>query len=236
MATLGFGKRVPPKHRATPGTRKRDAAPPARSGAHAAPGTVATMPREEPDVLAMPEATPAPAPSRPASPMAPEKPAGQVLVEEEPAAPVEPEEVPLPAADPSPLRVLIVDDNEDVRGLLRIAFARADIEVVGAARHPREALGVAQTDKPDLVLLDVNLPETGGLDLLALLREQAPQVRVVMFSATCGSQVTETAMQRGAMGFVEKGVAMKSVIAHLHRVAQAPEGEAVLPFPLKVYS
>jgi CheY-like chemotaxis protein len=233
MATLGFGKRLPPKHRGTPGTRKRDAAPTPRSGSHAAPAPVATVSFEEPAILATHAATPTPAPSGPASPMAPEKPAGQVLVDEEP---VDMAELPMPTDDPTPLRVLIVDDNEDVRGLLRIAFARADIEVVGAAHGSREALAIAQQDKPDLILLDVNLPGAGGLDLLPLLGEHAPQSRVVMFSATCGAQVTETAMARGAMGFVEKGVAMKNVIAHLHLVAQASEGEAVLPFPLKVYS
>ena len=74
-----------------------------------------------------------------------------------------------------------------------------------------------------------------GLDLLPLLREHCPQARVVMFSAQCTTQVTETAMQRGAVGFVEKGVSMKNVVAHLHAVAHAPEGQVVEPFPLKVY-
>jgi CheY-like chemotaxis protein len=163
------------------------------------------------------------------------------------AAPVAPEVAPVtparsaarpdaPAggqADPSFLRVLIVDDNEDVRGLLRIAFARADIGVVGAAGDSREALALAQHEQPDLVLLDVNLPGIAGLDILPLLREHCPRTRVVMFSAQCNPAVTEAAMDRGAMGFVEKGVSMKSVIAHLRDVAKAPEGQAVQPFPLR---
>jgi DNA-binding NarL/FixJ family response regulator len=156
-----------------------------------------------------------------------------------PAAPVsvsEPAPEPEPrAADPAPLRVLVVDDNEDVRGLLRIAFSRADIDVIGSAADSREALAMAQHDRPGIILLDVNLPEVNGLDVLPLLREHCPHSRVVMFSAQCGSHVTETAMQRGAVGFVEKGVSMKKVVAHLHEVVRTPEGQVVQPFPLRVY-
>jgi DNA-binding NarL/FixJ family response regulator len=168
--------------------------------------------------------------------MAPEKPAGQVSVVEVPAARVEMAEAPLTSdPDAGPLRVLVVDDNEDVRGLLRIAFARAEVEVVGAVGDSREALAMAQRDRPGIILLDVNLPGVGGLDLLPLLREHCPQARVVMFSAQVGDQVTETAMQRGAVGFIEKGVPMKNVVAHLNEVVRAPERHVVQPFPLKVY-
>jgi DNA-binding NarL/FixJ family response regulator len=131
--------------------------------------------------------------------------------------------------------VLVVDDNEDVRGLLRIAFARNGIEVVGAAGDFRQALAIAGQDQPGLILLDVNLPEVAGLDLLPELRERCPQGRVVMFSAQISPQVTEQARQRGAVGFVEKGVSMKNVVAHLQEVAAAAEGAVVEPFPLRVY-
>ena len=162
--------------------------------------------------------------------MSPALPAAPVSVSEPPPEP-EPQ-----AADPGTLRVLVVDDNEDVRGLLRIAFARADIEVVGSAGDSREALAMAQHDRPGIILLDVNLPEVAGLDVLPLLRQHCPQARVVMFSAQCSTQVTETALERGAVGFIEKGVSMKNVVAHLQAVARAPEDQVVLPFPLRVYT
>ncbi len=231
MAT--FGNRVEPRHRATPGARKRVTAPAPRAGSHAAP--VAQAPDAAPatDALAQlplqPNAAPAPAAPELETPMSPELPAVPVSVREPTQ---EPEPV---TADPGHLRVLVVDDNEDVRGLLRIAFARADIEVVGSAGDSREALAMAQHDRPGIILLDVNLPEVAGLDVLPLLREHCPQARVVMFSAQCSTQVTETALERGAAGFVEKGVSMKKVVAHLHEVARAPEGQVVQPFPLRVY-
>ncbi len=221
MAT--FSKRVQPKHRATPGDR-RTTAPAPRPGSHAAPVSVESV---------------APAPLSPPPPAAaPAQPAPELeaqLSAELPAAPVSVSEPEPPATDAGPLRVLVVDDNEDVRGLLRIAFARADIDVVGAAGDSTEALAMARHDRPGIILLDVNLPQVAGLDLLPQLREQCPQAKVVMFSAQCSSHVTETAMQRGAVGFVEKGVSMKSVVAHLHEVARAPEARIVEPFPLKVY-
>jgi CheY-like chemotaxis protein len=225
MAT--FGKRVQPKHRATPGDRRRTTAPAPRPGSHADPASAETM---APAPLSPPPpASPAPVPAQPAPELETK------LSAELPAAPVSVREPEPPATDTGPLRVLVVDDNEDVRGLLRIAFARADIDVVGAAGDSREALAMARHDRPGIILLDVNLPEVAGLDLLPQLREQCPQSKVVMFSAQCSSHVTETAMQRGAVGFVEKGVSMKSVVAHLHEVSRAPEARVVEPFPLKVY-
>jgi CheY-like chemotaxis protein len=223
MAT--FGKRVQPKHRADPGTRRDETTPPApRPGSHAAP--VAPAPEAAaPAPLSPPPVAPTPAAPELEAPVSPELPAAPVSVSE-------PEP---PTIETGPLRVLVVDDNEDVRGLLRIAFARNDIQVVGCAGDSREALAIAQHDRPGIILLDVNLPEVAGLDLLPQLREQCPRARVVMFSAQCSSQVTETAMQRGAVGFVEKGVSMKNVIAHLHEVARAPETQVVEPFPLRVY-
>ena len=224
MAT--FGKRVPPKHRADPGERKGMSSPPApRPGSHtaAAPVDSPALPVEH---TLNPPATPAPAAPELEAPISSELPAAPVSVSE-----------PEPTVTHSaPMRVLIVDDNEDVRGLLRIAFARSEIEVVGAAGDSREALAMAQHDRPRLILLDVNLPEVAGLDLLPLLRQHCPQARVVMFSAQLGNQVVETAMERGAMGFIEKGVSMKNVVTHLHAVANAPEGQAVEPFPLRVYA
>lgn len=221
MAT--FGKRVQPKHRADPSTRREVTPPAPRPGSHAAPAAPAPDAAEAP--VLPPASTPAPAAPELETPAAPELPAAPVSVSE-------PEP---PSRETRTLRVLVVDDNEDVRGLLRIAFARNDIQVVGTAGDSREALAMAQHDQPGIILLDVNLPEVAGLDLLPLLREQCPQARVVMFSAQCTNQVTETAMQRGAVGFVEKGVSMKNVVAHLQEVADAPEGQIVEPFPLKVY-
>ena len=224
MAT--FGKRVQPKHRADPGERKRLSPGAPRPGSHAAaaPVDAPVLPAEH---ATQPPPTPAPAAPELETQMSPELPAAPVSVSE-------PEQPVIDAAPP--MRVLIVDDNEDVRGLLRIAFARSEIEVVGAAGDSREALAMAQHDRPGIILLDVNLPEVPGLDLLPMLRERCPQARVVMFSAQLGGQVLETAMERGAMGFIEKGVSMKNVVAHLNAVANAPEGQAVEPFPLRVYA
>jgi CheY-like chemotaxis protein len=243
MAT--FGKRVQPKHRATPGARKRESTEPPRGGAHAAPVSAGPVVPATDDVPVAPapvaQAPVAPAPD--AVPVTPEPPAvlaAPAHVLETPVAP-ELSAAPVSVADPEPtadfgtLRVLIVDDNEDVRGLLRIAFDRAEIDVIGSASDSREALTMAQHYRPGIILLDVNLPDVGGLDLLPQLRDHCPQARVVMFSAQCSPQVIETAMQRGAVGFVEKGVSMKHVMAHLQDVARAPEAQVVEPFPLRVY-
>lgn len=254
MAT--FGKRVQPKHRASPGDRKREATSAARPGAHAASVSEPVAPpapdpvqvdslQVDPLQVGPARVEPAPIENRPvepphAGPPTPPPPVSPALEAPEtealPAAPVPASEPEPDPVDAGPLRVLIVDDNEDVRGLLRLALARAGVDVVGAAGDSHEALAMAQQDRPGIILLDVNLPQVAGLDLLPHLREHCPRARVVMFSAQCSDQVTETAMERGAVGFVEKGVSMKNVIEHLHLVARAPEAEVVQPFPLKAYA
>jgi CheY-like chemotaxis protein len=235
MAT--FGKRVQPKHRATPGTRKRVPTESPQGGAHAASVSAEPLAPATDDVpVAQAPVAQAPvAPEPPAALAAPAPAFETSLAPELASAPVSVTDLERPTADPGTLRVLIVDDNEDVRGLLRIAFDRADIDVIGSASDSREALAMAQHHRPGIILLDVNLPDVGGLDLLPQLRDHCPQARVVMFSAQCSPQVIETAMQRGAVGFVEKGVSMKHVMTHLQDVARAPEAQVVEPFPLRVY-
>ena len=81
------------------------------------------------------------------------------------------------------MRVLIVDDHTLVRaGIGRLLQALPDVDVVAEASNAQQALDMAEIHRPDLILLDLSLPDRSGLDLLPLLRESLPQTRVVMMS------------------------------------------------------
>ena len=102
-----------------------------------------------------------------------------------------------------PVRVLLVDDHPVVRTGLRALLAREpDLEVVGEAGNADEALAAAHAAAPDLIVLDVIMPGTSGIELLPLLGTEAPQARVLMLSVDDG--YVREALSAGANGYVLK--------------------------------
>jgi two-component system, chemotaxis family, protein-glutamate methylesterase/glutaminase len=105
------------------------------------------------------------------------------------------------------VRVLIVDDSVVIRRLLTdILSAETDIEVVGSAANASLALQRLATTNPDVVTLDVEMPDMSGLDLLAEIRRRQPKLPVIMFSSQTqrAAAVTLEALARGATDYVPK--------------------------------
>lgn len=109
-------------------------------------------------------------------------------------------------------RVLIVDDSAVMRhALTRALDIEPDLEVVGAAKHGREALELVSSLRPDVVTLDVEMPVMDGLETLDVMRVRHPEVPVVMFSTLTdeGAQVAIEAMARGAADYAMKPSGVK---------------------------
>jgi len=105
------------------------------------------------------------------------------------------------------IRVLVVDDSLVVRRIVTEELAsHPDIEVVGSAANGRSALEQMSQLHPDLVILDVEMPEMDGLTALTLMRQSFPQTRVIMFSSLTelGAAATLEALSRGACDFFTK--------------------------------
>jgi len=103
--------------------------------------------------------------------------------------------------------VLIVDDSALMRRSVKAILEKSDkIEVVGAARDGVDALAKARDLKPDLVTLDINMPNMDGLTCLAHLKEEHPAITVVMVSSLTdeGATATLEAIELGAIGYVAK--------------------------------
>ncbi|HKT47300.1 MAG TPA: response regulator, partial [Candidatus Acidoferrales bacterium] len=82
-----------------------------------------------------------------------------------------------------PRRVLIADDNASVRKVLRNYFAsRADLELCGEASNGREAIDLALAHKPDLLILDVVMPELNGIEVSGVLKDELPNARIILFT------------------------------------------------------
>ena len=111
------------------------------------------------------------------------------------------------------LRVLVVDDQADLRLLLRMQLEVDGHEVVGEAVDGSSALAQAQALAPQAVVLDRELPDGSGTDLLPGLRAASPGVRVVVFSADPAGR--EAAERAGADGFLLKGAPLAELSALL---------------------
>lgn len=104
----------------------------------------------------------------------------------------------------SPKRVVIVNDNESIRMVLRAIVRQAGLQVVGEARDGNGALEVIERCNPDLVCLDVLMPGRDGIEVLGELKRRHPHVRVLMITGKADRETVETMIREGASGIVVK--------------------------------
>lgn len=106
-----------------------------------------------------------------------------------------------------PIRVLIVDDHPMVaEGIQSILESYGDIEVVGAVSSGREAIARAEALVPDVILMDLNMPDVGGLSATEIIQERCPEIRVLILSMHDSPEYITTALSHGAVGYVLKDV------------------------------
>ncbi|MBI2306857.1 MAG: response regulator transcription factor [Rhodocyclales bacterium] len=121
---------------------------------------------------------------------------------------------------PLPIRVLLVDDHQLVRDGLRSRLGESEgIAVVGEAGTGSEALLLAARLQPDLVLLDIGLPDISGLDVAARLGDVAPNSRALMLSMYDNREYVVSALRAGACGYVLKDATSKEIVAAIRAVA-----------------
>jgi DNA-binding NarL/FixJ family response regulator len=125
-----------------------------------------------------------------------------------------------------PIRLLIADDHPVVRDGLRAMLAtQADMELVGEAATGTEAVTQARALRPDVVLMDLQMPGLDGPGAIATLREQAPEVRVLVLT-TYGTDADITrAVDAGAIGYLLKDAPREQLFAAIRSAAR---GESVL--------
>lgn len=112
----------------------------------------------------------------------------------------------------TPIRILVADDHPIVRdGLISILGTQADFEVVGKAGDGRETLEQVKTVKPDVLLLDLEMPQMDGVETLRHLRESRSPVRTIVFTAFDTDERIVSAVQAGAQGYLLKGVPREEI-------------------------
>ncbi|GAA1789360.1 response regulator transcription factor [Nocardioides hankookensis] len=129
-----------------------------------------------------------------------------------------------------PIRVLLVDDVVEVRRLVRTSLRfRGGFEVVGEAADGAEAVRLVAQLRPDVVVLDLGLPDIAGQEVLARIRAEAPATKVVVFS---GLETVDRAwIDANAEGYVLKDADLGYLVDLLESVGRANDAEAVLDLP-----
>lgn len=122
------------------------------------------------------------------------------------------------------VRVLVVDDHPAFRRALTSALRMVKgIEVAGEAGGGREATDRARKDEPDLVLMDLSMPDFDGIEAMRRIHEDRPGLPVVILTAHADPGVEKEAREAGASGFLAKGTALEDIVIVLH---EASEGAA----------
>ena len=117
------------------------------------------------------------------------------------------------------MKVLIVDDHPVVRaGLSRLLAIEPEVEVREAA-NGREALGALREQRPDVVILDLNLPGIGGLEVIARLKIADPAVQILVLSMHDDYIHVTRALQAGVAGYVSKNAPPEEILEAINRVA-----------------
>jgi len=110
------------------------------------------------------------------------------------------------------MRILIVDDSFYMRTMLKNMLTDAGYDVVGEAANGQQALEMAVATNPDLITLDVILPDNTGLDVLKGIRQQQPDAKVVMCSAVGQETIVNEAIENGALAYIVKPFSEERVL------------------------
>jgi len=133
-----------------------------------------------------------------------------------------------------PIRVMIVDDHSVVRtGLATYLEVQDDLELVGEASNGHEAIQRCETFRPDVVLMDLLMPELDGAAATRIIRERWPKTQVIALTSFQEKEQVQSALQAGAIGYLLKNVTMQELTqairaAHQGRSTLAQEAQQAL--------
>jgi len=108
--------------------------------------------------------------------------------------------------------VIVVDDDHLMREMLKFILRSEDYPVIGEASNGQDAIALCAKQKPDLVLLDINMPKMDGLQVLGEILKISPATMVLMVSAEATMDKVREAINKGAAGFVVKPLNVASVL------------------------
>ncbi|MEV2277007.1 response regulator transcription factor [Nocardiopsis sp. NPDC049922] len=125
-----------------------------------------------------------------------------------------------PLAPSAPIRVLVVDDHALFRrGLVSVLDVETDIDVVSEAGDGEEAMHLAAQHHPDVILMDVRMPQVGGIDACSRIREALPRVKFIMLTMSDEEVDLFDALKAGATGYLLKEIGVTDIAGAVRAIA-----------------
>jgi DNA-binding NarL/FixJ family response regulator len=125
---------------------------------------------------------------------------------------------------PSLIRILVVDDNEGWRRLACLVLRiRPELQVICEASDGVEAVQKAEELRPDLILLDIDLPKLNGIEAARRIRQLSPNSKIVFVSVDDSQDVVQVALGTGALGYVDKARAVSELLPAVDAVLQGAQ-------------
>jgi DNA-binding NarL/FixJ family response regulator len=120
---------------------------------------------------------------------------------------------------PAPIRVLCVDDHPIVRqGVAGLVGVQPDMEVIAEAANGREAIEQFRRHRPDITLMDLQMPDMSGLDAIGAIRGEFPQARIIVLTTYAGDAQALRAIRAGASGYLLKNALHKELLDTIRAV------------------
>jgi DNA-binding NarL/FixJ family response regulator len=119
----------------------------------------------------------------------------------------------------NPIRILVVDDHPILRqGLSALLANEPDMLLMGEASNGLEAIEQFRSLRPDIMLLDVQMPELGGIEALVAIRREFPAARIIILTTYAGDALAQRALKAGAQGYILKGLLRKDLLDTIRAV------------------
>lgn len=126
------------------------------------------------------------------------------------------------------IKVLLADDQELIRESLGFVLgAQSDITMVGTAKNGREAIELVRKTRPDVVLMDIRMPEVDGMECTRLIKSAYPQIKVIVLTTFDDDEYVFDALRYGASGYLLKGVSVAELTEAVREVVRG--GSIIMP-------
>src|SRR6202790_1406299 len=123
------------------------------------------------------------------------------------------------SGDPSPIRIMAVDDHPLLRQrIVGLVADQSDMKMVAEASNGREAIQQFRTHRPDITLMDVQMPEMGGVDAMIAIRGEFPEARIIVLTTYAGDAQVLRALKAGARAYLLKNLLYKELIEAIRAV------------------
>ncbi|WP_274955082.1 response regulator transcription factor, partial [Anaerostipes butyraticus] len=117
------------------------------------------------------------------------------------------------------IKVLIADDQELIRQSLQIVLeTKEGIEVVGTAKDGREVIQLVRKEKPDVILMDIRMPEMDGVQCTKIIKDIYPNIKIIILTTFDDDEFVFSALKHGASGYLLKGISMDELEKAIHTV------------------